>query len=256
MSFYVVVPARYASSRLPGKPLADLAGEPMVARVAQRCAQSGADRVLVATDDERVRDALDDRCEVVMTRGDHPSGTDRLQEVAERLGLADDDIVVNVQGDEPLIPPSVIDQVADNLAAHPECRMATLCEPIERGGDLFNPNVCKVVFDTDGRALYFSRAPIPWDREAFSKQPDPLGVVMEPGYWWRHIGIYAYRVGFLHQFVSWPPAPMEEMESLEQLRALANGVAIHVAPAREPVPGGVDTEMDLQRMRRHLREGG
>lgn len=132
--------------------------------------------------------------------------------------------------------------------------MATLCEPIERGVDLFNPNVCKVVFDSDGRALYFSRAPIPWDREAFSKQPDPLTLVMEPGYWWRHIGIYAYRVGFLHQFVKWSPAPMEQLESLEQLRALANGVAIHVAPAREVVPGGVDTEMDLQRMRRHLRE--
>lgn len=252
MSFYVVVPARYASSRLPGKPLADLGGQPMVVRVAQRCARSGATRVLVATDDERVRDAVGDQCEVVMTRDDHPSGTDRLQEVAQRLGLADDDIVVNVQGDEPLIPPTVIDQVAENLAAHPECRMATLCEPIERGIDLFNPNVCKVVFDTDGRALYFSRAPIPWDREAFSKQPDPLSVVMEPGYWWRHIGIYAYRVGFLHQFVSWAPAAMEELESLEQLRALANGVPIHVAPARETVPGGVDTEMDLQRMRRHL----
>jgi len=254
MSFYVVVPARYASSRLPGKPLADLAGRPMVARVAERCARSGASRVLVATDDERVRDAVGDRCEVVMTRADHPSGTDRLQEVAEHLGLADDDIVVNVQGDEPLIPPAVIDQVAENLAANPECRMATLCEPIERGADLFNPNVCKVVFDSDGRALYFSRAPIPWDREAFSKQPDPLSLVVEPGYWWRHIGIYAYRVGFLHQFVNWAPAPMEQLESLEQLRALANGVAIHVAPALEAVPGGVDTETDLERMRRHLRE--
>ncbi len=253
MSFYVVVPARYASSRLPGKPLADLAGRPMVVRVAERCAKSGATRVLVATDDERVRDAVADQCEVVMTRADHPSGTDRLQEVAERLGLADDDIVVNVQGDEPLIPPAVIDQVAENLAAHPECRMATLCEPIERGIDLFNPNICKVVFDANGRALYFSRAPIPWHRDAFTQQPDPRDIDMDPGYWWRHIGIYAYRVGFLHQFVSWEPASMEMHESLEQLRALANGVAIHVAPAREPVPGGVDTDMDLQRMRRHLR---
>ena len=221
--------------------------------MAERCAKSGATRVLVATDDERVRDAVGDQCEVVMTRADHPSGTDRLQEVAEQLGLADDDIVVNVQGDEPLIPPAVIDQVAENLAAHPECRMATLCEPIERGIDLFNPNVCKVVFDCNGRALYFSRAPIPWHRDAFSQQPNPHDIDMDPGYWWRHIGIYAYRVGFLHQFVSWEPASMEMHESLEQLRALANGVAIHVAPAREPVPGGVDTDMDLQRMRRHLR---
>lgn len=246
MSFYVVVPARYASSRLPGKPLADLGGEPMVLRVARRCALSGARQVLVATDDQRVADAVGDAAEVVMTRDDHPSGTDRLQEVAARLKLADDDIIVNVQGDEPLIPPSVIDQVAGNLAAHPDCRMATLCEPIESGEDLFNPNICKVVFDVNGQALYFSRAPIPWHRDGFAGDRDDLS----GGQWWRHIGIYAYRAGFLHEFVQWPPAPLEQLESLEQLRALANGAAIHVAAACEPVPGGVDTQADLQRMRR------
>lgn len=248
MNYYVVVPARFASSRLPGKPLADLAGQPMVERVARRCQQSKAGKVLVATDDTRVRDALAGVVDVVMTRGDHPSGTDRLQEVAVTLGLADQDIIVNVQGDEPLIPPAVIDQVAENLIAHPQCRMATLCEPIEQAEDLFNPNICKVVFDENGRALYFSRAPIPWDRDGFARDRQQLG----GGRWWRHIGIYAYRVGFLHDFVSWPPAPLEQLESLEQLRALANGAAIHVTEACQPVPGGVDTEADLERMRRWL----
>ncbi len=255
MSFLVIVPARYASSRLPGKPLADLAGKPMVTRVVERCAQSGAREALVATDDERVRDAVGEAARVVMTRADHPSGTDRLQEVANQLGLADDDIVVNVQGDEPLIPPAVIDQVAENLALHPDCQMATLCEPIENGEDLFNPNVCKVVFDVNGRALYFSRAPIPWHRDRFAGgDVNGADVDLSGGRWWRHIGIYAYRVGFLHRFVSWPPAPLEQLESLEQLRALANGAPVHVAPAREPVPGGVDTEADLARMRRYLSE--
>ncbi len=171
MSFYVVVPARYASTRLPGKPLADIAGIPMVVRVAERCQQSEAGQVYVATDDSRIAAALDGQVPVVMTREDHPSGTDRLQEVAATLGLADDDIIVNVQGDEPLIPPSVINQVAANLAANPACQMATLCEPIEDADHLFNPNVVKVVFDDDGRALYFSRAPIPWHRDAFADSP-------------------------------------------------------------------------------------
>ena len=246
MSFLVVIPARYTSSRLPGKPLADLAGAPMVVRVAQRCALSSAGRVLVATDDARVAAAVGNAFDVIMTRDDHLSGTDRIQEVADQLGLADDDIVVNVQGDEPLIPSAVIDQVARNLSANPDCRMATLCEPIDCAEDLFNPNICKVVFAVDGRALYFSRAPIPWHRDAFASDRSRL----DGGRWWRHIGIYAYRVGFLHEFVRWAPAPLEKLESLEQLRALANGAAVHVAPACEPVPGGVDTEEDLQRMRR------
>lgn len=251
MSFSVVVPARYASARLPGKALADLAGKPMVLRVAERCLLSAAGQVWVATDDPRIADAVGERCPVVMTRPDHPSGTDRLQEVVTQLGLADDDIIVNVQGDEPLIPPEVINQVAENLAANPDCQMATLCEPITAAGDLFSADICKVVFDNRGRALYFSRAPIPWDRTAFAKDREQIG----DGEWWRHIGIYAYRAGFLHQFVNWPPAPLEKLESLEQLRALANGAAIHVAPACKDVPGGVDTPEDLERMRTLLRGG-
>ena len=253
MSFYVVVPARYASTRLPGKPLADIAGKPMVVRVAERCQQSQAGQVYVATDDSRIAEALDGQVPVVMTREDHPSGTDRLQEVAAKLELADDDIIVNVQGDEPLIPPSVINQVAANLAANPSSQMAALCEPIEDADHLFNPNVVKVVFDDDGRALYFSRAPIPWHRDAFADgSRDISGERFAKGEWWRHIGIYAYRVSFLHQYVQWPPAKLEQLESLEQLRAMANGVAIHVAPAIEAVPGGVDTQEDLERLRTQL----
>src|SRR5699024_6303948 len=146
-----------------------------------------------------------------------------------------------------------IDQVAENLAIHGECRMATLCEPIEHADDLFNANICKVVFDDRGRALYFSRAPIPWHRDGFAGAGNANpGTDLSVGQWWRHIGIYAYWVGFLHRFVSWPPAPLEQLESLEQLRALANGAPVHVAPAREPVPGGVDTDDDLARMRRYL----
>lgn len=248
MSFYVVVPARYASSRLPGKPLADIAGKPMVVRVAERCAGSAAEKVYVATDDSRIADVLEGVVPVVMTRNDHPSGTDRLQEVAAQLGLGDDDIIVNVQGDEPLIPAAVINQVAANLAANPQCQMATLCEPIEASEDLFNPNVVKVVFDQEGKALYFSRAPIPWHRDGFADGSREIS----GGHWWRHIGIYAYRVAFLHRYVNWQPAALEQLESLEQLRAMANGVAIHVAPACEAVPGGVDTPEDLERLRAQL----
>lgn len=250
MSFTVVIPARYASTRLPGKPLADIAGLPMVIRVMQRARQSGAATVCVATDDVRVYEVVREHGgDVLMTREDHVSGTDRLQEVAQKLGLADDHIIVNVQGDEPLIPPAVIDQVAHNLAAHSGCGVATLCEPIERREDLFNPNIVKVVADERGHALYFSRAPIPWHRDAFAVPGDALPA----GQWWRHIGIYAYRAGFLNQFVGWPPARLELTESLEQLRAMANGIAIHVAPASESVPGGIDTVDDLERMRTLLR---
>jgi 3-deoxy-manno-octulosonate cytidylyltransferase (CMP-KDO synthetase) len=245
MTFTVVIPARYASTRLPAKPLADIGGLPMIIRVMQRARQSGAHAVCVATDDVRIFEVVREHGgEVMMTRSEHLSGTDRLQEVAARLGLADEEIIVNVQGDEPMIPPAVIDQVAANLAAHPDCGMATLCEPIERRDDVFNPNIVKVVADEQGRALYFSRAPIPWHRDGFASAGDQLPA----GQWWRHIGIYAYRAGFLHRFVEWPPARLELTESLEQLRAMAQGVAIHVAPACEMVPGGVDTEEDLRRM--------
>ena len=254
MSFVVVIPARFGSSRLPGKPLADIGGLPMVAQVLRRCQQSQAARVLVATDDERIAEAVRAAGgEALMTRDDHASGTDRLQEVAELLKLDEQDIVVNVQGDEPLIPPQVIDQVARNLAANPDCAIATLCEPIESRNDLFNPNIVKTVFDRHGKALYFSRAPIPWHRDEFAREASSE---LPQGSWWRHIGIYAYRVGFLHQFVQWSPAELEQIEALEQLRAMANGVRIHVAPACELVPGGVDTDADLQRVRAMLVEQG
>lgn len=246
MSFAVVIPARYGSTRLPGKPLLDIAGKPMIQRVWEQAREAGASEVVVATDDGRIEQvALAFGAEVCMTSPDHPSGTDRLQEVAAIRGWGEQQIVVNVQGDEPLIPPALIGQVADNLAANPAASIATLCEPIARLDELRNPNAVKVVTDHQGMALYFSRAPIPWPREAFSAD-EP---VMPEGTWNRHIGIYAYRVGFLHRYVTWSPAPQEQLEQLEQLRALHNGERIHVAAACEPVPAGVDTAEDLEAVR-------
>ncbi|WP_346839970.1 3-deoxy-manno-octulosonate cytidylyltransferase [Microbulbifer sp. SAOS-129_SWC] len=250
LSFDVIIPARYASSRLPGKPLADIAGRPMVQRVYERAQQSRAERVIVATDDMRVAEAVQGfGGEVVMTSAEHASGTDRLQEVAANLGLGDDRILVNVQGDEPLIPPQVIDQVAANLAANPGAGVATLAEPIHTLEDFRNPNIVKVVAAESGLARYFSRAPIPWPRDAFAVEATVLPAGLVPR---RHIGIYAYRVALLNQFVSWPMAPLEAIESLEQLRFLYHDESIHVADAAAEVPGGVDTEQDLQRMRELL----
>lgn len=248
MSYIVVIPARYASTRLPGKPLLDIGGKPMIQRVVEQAARCGAERVVVATDDERIVEVVTGfGCEVVMTNASHPSGTDRLQEVAQKLGLDDAAVIVNVQGDEPLIPPSVIDQVANNLAEHREAGIATLCERIHDLETVMNPNAVKVVFDHQGMANYFSRAPIPWSREQFSSnlsQQLPAGAE-----YYRHIGIYAYRVGFLHSYVNWPSSMTEVTESLEQLRALANGVRIHVDVALETPPAGVDTQEDLERVR-------
>ncbi|MCK7596700.1 3-deoxy-manno-octulosonate cytidylyltransferase [Microbulbifer sp. CAU 1566] len=246
-AFDVIIPARYASSRLPGKPLAEIAGKPMVQRVYERASESSAERVVVATDDMRVAEAV--RAfggEVCMTSPEHASGTDRLQEVARNLAVADDRILVNVQGDEPLIPPAVIDQVARNLAENTSAGVATLAEPITSTEDFLNPNIVKVVAEASGLARYFSRAPIPWPRDAFAREPGPLPEGLNPR---RHIGIYAYRAGLLNLFVSWPMAPIEQFEALEQLRFLYNGHAIHLADACEEVPGGVDTEQDLNRMR-------
>ncbi|KPB50713.1 MULTISPECIES: 3-deoxy-manno-octulosonate cytidylyltransferase [Pseudomonas syringae group] len=249
-AFTVVIPARYGSSRFPGKPLQTIAGKPMVQLVWEQARKSSAERVVVATDDARIVEACRAfGAEVLLTREDHNSGTDRLAEVATQLGLAADAIVVNVQGDEPMIPPAVIDQVAANLAAHPEAGMATLAEPIDDVAALFNPNIVKVSTDINGLALTFSRAPLPWARDALASDKDrlPAGVPYR-----RHIGIYAYRAGFLHDFVSWGPCWLENTESLEQLRALWNGVRIHVADALEAPPGGVDTPEDLERVRRLL----
>ncbi|MDO7926743.1 3-deoxy-manno-octulosonate cytidylyltransferase [Pseudomonas sp. KFB-139] len=249
-AFTVVIPARFGSSRFPGKPLKTIAGKPMIQHVWEQACKSGAERVVVATDDARIVEACQAfGAQVLMTRDDHNSGTDRLAEVAEQLGLAADAIVVNVQGDEPMIPPVVIDQVAANLAAHPEAGISTLAEPIDDVTALFNPNVVKVVADVNGLALTFSRAPLPWARDALAASRDvlPEGVPYR-----RHIGIYAYRAGFLHDFVSWGPCWLENTESLEQLRALWNGVRIHVADALEAPPAGVDTPEDLERVRRLL----
>ena len=249
-AFTVVIPSRFASTRLPGKPLQMIAGKPMVQHVWEQACKSSAERVVVATDDARIVDACRAfGADVVLTREDHNSGTDRLAEVATALGLAPDAIVVNVQGDEPLIPPALIDQVAANLAHHGEARMSTLCEPIEDVETLFNTNVVKVVSDCNGLALTFSRATLPWARDAFASDRTqlPAGVPYR-----RHIGIYAYRVGFLHDFVNWGPCWLEDTECLEQLRALWHGVRIHVADALEAPPAGVDTPQDLERVRRLL----
>ncbi|VXC03280.1 3-deoxy-manno-octulosonate cytidylyltransferase [Pseudomonas sp. 8AS] len=249
-AFIVVIPARFSSSRLPGKPLQDIAGKPMVQHVWEQAKKSSAARVVVATDDARIFEVCQGfGAEVLMTDAAHNSGTDRLAEVATQLGLASDAIVVNVQGDEPLIPPSIIDQVAANLAANPQAGIATLAEPIEDVQALFNPNVVKVVADKSGLALTFSRAPLAWARDAFAKSRDqlPAGVPYR-----RHIGIYAYRAGFLHDFVAWGPCWLEDTECLEQLRALWHGVRIHVADALEAPPAGVDTPEDLERVRRLL----
>lgn len=248
MSFKVVIPARYASTRLPGKPLLDIAGKPMIQRVYEQACLSGAEEIVIATDDSRIQQVAQDfGARVVMTSAEHPSGTDRLQEVAHSLGLSDQDIIVNVQGDEPLIPPEVIDQVANNLARVQEAGIATLCEQISDIKDVFNPNAVKVVFDANGMANYFSRAPIPWNRDQFAK-PEALESIPDNTQYYRHIGIYAYRVSFLHSYVQWQPSMTELCESLEQLRALSNGVRIHVEQAVKSPPPGVDTEEDLQHL--------
>lgn len=245
--FKVVIPARFGSSRLPGKPLLDIAGQPMVARVYARALASQASQVVIATDDARIAEvAARIGAQCVLTSAEHPSGTDRLQEVARTLGWADDDIIVNVQGDEPLIPPAVINQVALNLAQHPEAGMATLAEPLHDVAQLLNPNVVKLVRDQRNMALYFSRAPLPWARDDFAGGIANLPV---PSAYLRHLGIYAYRVRFLHQYVQWPPALLEQLEALEQLRALYHGVRIHVDVAAASLPPGVDTQADLDRVR-------
>jgi 3-deoxy-manno-octulosonate cytidylyltransferase (CMP-KDO synthetase) len=249
-AFTVVIPARFASSRLPGKPLQEIAGKPMIQHVWEQACKSSAQRVVVATDDARIVEVCRAfGAEVQLTRAEHNSGTDRLAEVATALGLAVDAIVVNVQGDEPMIPPAIIDQVAANLAAHPEAAIATLAERIEEASVLFNPNVVKVATDLNGLALTFSRAPLPWARDAFAgnREQLPHGVPYR-----RHIGIYAYRTQFLHDFVAWGPCWLEDTECLEQLRALWHGVRIHVADALQAPPAGVDTAEDLERVRRLL----
>lgn len=248
MSFTVVIPARYQSSRLPGKMLLDIAGTPMVLRVVERARKSQAAAVYVATDDERIRLACASAgVDVLMTNPAHASGTDRIAEVAQQLGLDADDVIVNVQGDEPLIPPAVIDQVAANLAVRPATGICTLYAPVSDETEWRNPNAVKLVTDTRGRVLYFSRAPIPWPRDGLTA--DSLALAK------RHIGLYAYRVSVLQQFVGWPPSPIEETEKLEQLRAMYNGISIHAERSCEFIPPGVDTAEDLEHVR-ELVQGG
>lgn len=257
MSFNIIIPSRFASTRLPGKPLLDIAGKPMVQHVYERAKKSNAERVIIATDDQRIADvAAGFGAEVCMTSAEHESGTDRLQEVVRKLNFSDQEIVVNVQGDEPLIPPAVINQVALNLANDNQAAIATLVEKITAAEDVFDPNAVKVVLDKNNRALYFSRAPMPWFRdgwsgdglpdsgEALANKPLPSSIN-----YYRHIGIYAYRVKFLHQFVQWPASPLELTEKLEQLRAMENGAVILAEEAIEAIPAGVDTEQDLAKVR-------
>jgi 3-deoxy-manno-octulosonate cytidylyltransferase (CMP-KDO synthetase) len=246
MAFTVLVPARLASTRLPNKPLADIAGLPMIVRVAQRAAKSKANRVVVAADHASIVDACKhNNVDAVLTREDHASGSDRLAEACEKLGLDGNDVVVNVQGDEPLIDPALIDAVAALLEAKPEAAMSTAAHAIDDASDVANTNVVKVVLDSHGMALYFSRATIPWSRDAFAsgiKGLPPLPLL-------RHVGIYGYRASFLRSFPKLPQAPIENAEALEQLRALWHGhrIAVHVTATAPGV--GVDTPADLERVR-------
>ncbi len=246
MGFTVLIPARMASTRLPDKPLADIAGLPMVVRVAQRAAQSQAGQVVVATDDARVQQAcLAHAVRCVMTRSDHPTGSDRLAEACALLGLDGQDAVVNVQGDEPLIDPALIDACAAQLELRPDCVVSTAAHPLEDPAHFGNPNVVKVVTDAQGRALYFSRAPIPWWRDA----PAPGQPAQGDAAPLRHIGIYGYRAGFLRRFPLLPPSPLESAESLEQLRVLWHGERIAVYVTQHAPGAGVDTPEDLARVR-------
>lgn len=251
MSFKVVIPARYASTRLPAKPLALIAGKPMIEHVYRQALKSGADEVVIATDHPAVFEAAQGfDADVCMTSSEHRSGTDRIAEVSAQRGWKKDEIIVNLQGDEPLMPPQLIQQVAANLAQFTHASIATLCERITSTEELFDPNIVKVVFDHQGYALYFSRAPIPWDRDAFAVSKSTLSPTAEH---YRHIGMYAYRAAFLREYVTWSAATLETQESLEQLRALWHGHRIHVAEAVTATLPGVDTEQDLERVRAKLK---
>lgn len=249
MNFSVIIPARYASSRLPAKPLADIHGKPMIVRVMEQAKKSSAHRVIIATDHQQVFDVVQSYGgEVILTSSEHNSGTERLAEVINTYQFADDEIIVNVQGDEPLIPPIIIDQVAENLVQY-KTGMATLAVPIDSATEAFNPGAVKVVTDKDGYALYFSRATIPWERDRFAKSADLLKQTSIGDFYLRHIGIYAYRAGFIRQYINWAPSTLEQIEMLEQLRVLWYGEKIHVAVAKQAPAIGVDTQEDLEKVR-------
>lgn len=247
--FTVVIPARYASTRLRGKPLIDLVGKSMIQRVAEQALMSQATRVVVATDEPRIRDAVSIvGVDVALTSPEHQSGTDRVWEALQQVSGDEDDVVVNVQGDEPLIPPAVIDQAAELVSQDEDCGVATLYESLHEIKDVFNPNIVKVVSDSCGRALYFSRAPIPWERDRF----DAEEVIGDCDAWHRHLGIYAFKRWALEKFVTTERSRLERLESLEQLRLLENGIAIAVAESCIEIPAGVDTPEDVERVRRFL----
>jgi len=251
IDFKVVIPARYGSRRLPGKPLLELAGAPLIRHVYERARECAANAIVIATDDVRIAEVCTAfGADVALTGTDHHSGTDRIAEVATTRGWPRDSILVNLQGDEPCMPPALIDQVARDLAGHGSAGMATLAYPIRDARTLFDPHMVKVVTDADGYALYFSRAPIPWHRDESlgAHEPLPQGVRFL-----RHIGLYAYRLAFLTRFVNWRPAPLELAESLEQLRVLWHGEAIHVTQALEETGPGVDTQEDVERVIRFLK---
>ncbi|MGX2974351.1 3-deoxy-manno-octulosonate cytidylyltransferase [Ursidibacter arcticus] len=251
MAFTVIIPARYASTRLPRKPLLDIAGKPMIQHVWEKAQSSGAERIIVATDHpEIVQTVTDFGGEVCLTSDKHNSGTERLAEVIEKMAIPDSEIIVNIQGDEPLIPPVIVAQVAKNLDQH-QVNMATLAVKLTTKEELFNPNVVKTLTDKQGMALYFSRAPIPFARDYFADCDDQF--VQQQNYL-RHIGIYAYRAGFIKQYVAWKPTQLEQLESLEQLRALWYGEKIHLDLAKEAPQVGVDTAEDLERVRQILSE--
>ncbi len=246
MPFKIVIPARYASTRLPGKPLLDIAGKPMIEHVYDRANESHASEVIIATDDQRIEKvAKDFGATVCMTRSDHASGTDRLAEVASLMRFEEEDIIINVQGDEPCLPASLINQVADDMLLHPGADIATLYRSIDQEKHVFDPNVVKVIMDVQGYALYFSRAPIPWMRDHFNQQstlPPEL-----PHY--RHLGLYGYRASFLKHYTDLSPCVLEQEESLEQLRALYHGKKIHLTAAKVDPGHGVDTQQDLDDVR-------
>lgn len=253
MSFKVVIPARFASLRLPGKPLLEIEGRPLVAHVWERAQGAGADEVWVATDDARIQDAIEHAGgQAILTSAEHASGTDRLAEVAAARGWGDEDVVVNLQGDEPLIPASLLHALADSLRTNPSAGVATAATPITTMRELFTPSAVKVVLDDEGFALYFSRAPIPWVRDCFGAPVDVEAPLPDGARFLRHLGLYAYRVGTLRRLSEADVAPLEHAESLEQLRALALGIRIHVQVLESAPPPGVDTEEDLERVRRAM----
>ncbi len=250
-AFHVIIPARFASTRFPGKPLADIGGKPMIQRVYEKATQSKAKSVVIATDDNRIsKIAQKFGATVCMTSTHHQSGTDRIAEATELLEFDEDEIIVNIQGDEPLIDPEIINQAADDLDKNEYAEVSTLCDPIKDAQQIFDANIVKIILDQDGYALYFSRAPIPWNRDKFSLEKQDYSDPVIFDCYYRHIGIYAYRVNFLQEYVTWKPCMLEIVERLEQLRMLFNGVNIYVGLAKGKTGIGVDTLNDLEKIRK------